>query len=57
MLLVVDGVHIDKVEIPKGYIYFAMAFSFAVELVNLKIRKKHKPVELRSPTLKEEENK
>lgn len=25
--------------VPKGYIYFAMAFSFAVELVNLRIRK------------------
>ncbi len=55
VLLVVEGVHIDKVEIPKGYIYFAMAFSFAVELINLKIRKAHKPVELRSPTLNEEQ--
>lgn len=53
VLLVVDGVHIDKVEIPKGYIYFAMAFSFSVELINLRIRKKHQPVELRSPTWKE----
>ena len=53
VLLVIEGVHIDKVEIPKGYIYFAMAFSFAVELVNLKIRKKSYPVELRSPTLEE----
>ncbi len=26
--------------IPKGYTYFAMAFSFAVELVNLKLREK-----------------
>ena len=55
VLLVVEGVHVDKVEIPKGYIYFAMAFSFAVELLNLKLRKSHKPVELRSPTLTEEE--
>ncbi len=54
VLLVVEGVHIDKVEIPKGYIYFAMAFSFAVELLNLKLRKPHKPVELRSPTLTED---
>lgn len=53
VLLVIEGIHIDKVEIPKGYIYFAMAFSFAVELLNLKFRKVHKPVELRSPTLKE----
>ena len=57
VLLVVEGVHVDKIEIPKGYIYFAMAFSFAVELINLKVRKQHKPVELRSPTLKEEEEK
>lgn len=56
VLLVVEGVHVDKIEIPKGYIYFAMAFSFAVELLNLKLRKPHKPVELRSPTLKEEDD-
>lgn len=55
VLLVVEGVHVDKIEIPKGYIYFAMAFSFAVELINLKVRKQHKPVELRSPTLNEGE--
>ena len=56
VLLVIEGVHIDKVEIPKGYIYFAMAFSFAVELLNLKFRKKTvKAVELRSPTWEEEQ--
>lgn len=27
------------VHIPKGYIYFAMAFSFAVEMLNMKVRK------------------
>jgi predicted tellurium resistance membrane protein TerC len=26
--------------VPKGYIYFAMAFSVAVEMLNLKMRKK-----------------
>jgi len=35
------GAHISK-----GYVYFAMAFSFAVELLNVKIRAKSKPVEL-----------
>lgn len=54
VLLVVEGIHVDKIEIPKGYIYFAMAFSFAVELLNLKLRKHHNPVELRTPTLEEE---
>lgn len=32
--------------IPKGYIYFAMAFSVAVEMLNLRLRRKAKPVEL-----------
>ncbi len=38
--------------IPKGYIYFAMGFSFAVELLNMWVRKKESkrnPVELREP--------
>lgn len=29
--------------IPKGYIYFAMAFSVVVEILNMKIRRKSKP--------------
>jgi predicted tellurium resistance membrane protein TerC len=33
--------------VPKGYIYFAMAFSFAVEMVNIRMRKKREPVVLR----------
>jgi predicted tellurium resistance membrane protein TerC len=32
--------------VPKGYIYFAMAFSVAVELLNMKVRKKAPPVKL-----------
>ena len=42
-------------EIPKGYIYFAMAFSFGVELLNMYIRKKQKkgsPVKLHEPRLR-----
>ncbi|MDP2385159.1 MAG: TerC family protein [Bacteroidota bacterium] len=55
VLLVVEGVHVDTIHLPKGYIYFAMAFSFSVEILNLKLRKKTTPpVELRSPTLIEE---
>ena len=33
--LIGDGINLH---IPKGYIYFAMAFSLLVELLNLKIR-------------------
>jgi len=43
--LVVEGLH---QHIPKGYIYFAMAFSVFVELLNLKVRKKRIPVKLKS---------
>jgi predicted tellurium resistance membrane protein TerC len=40
--------------IPKGYIYFAMAFSVAVEMLNIQMRKrKTKPVKLRK-SLEEE---
>lgn len=56
MLLVIEGVHIEKLEIPKGYIYFAMAFSFAVEIINLKIRKKSNPVKLRAPNFDEKKD-
>jgi len=33
-------------EIPKGYIYFAMAFSVGVEMLNIRLRKKAYPVQL-----------
>ena len=32
--------------IPKGYIYFAMAFSVFVEMINIRVRAKTKPVKL-----------
>lgn len=35
--------------IPKGYLYFAMAFSVCVELLNLRVRRRAKPVALRKP--------
>jgi len=37
--------------IPKGYIYFAMGFSVLVEMLNLRLRKKSAPVELRKPLI------
>jgi predicted tellurium resistance membrane protein TerC len=37
-------------EIPKGYVYFAMAFAVAVELLNIRMRKRApRPVELHEP--------
>ncbi len=35
--------------IPKGYIYFAMAFSVFVEVINLRVRRVTVPVHLREP--------
>ncbi|MBK9007464.1 MAG: TerC family protein [Anaerolineae bacterium] len=37
------------VHIPKGYIYFAMGFSVMVETLNLRMRQRSEPVQLRSP--------
>lgn len=37
--------------IPKGYTYFAMAFSVGVEMLNIKMRTKAKPVHLHKPDL------
>ncbi len=45
--LIAEGLHLH---IPKGYIYFAMAFSVMVEFLNMKLRAKSKaPIELKDP--------
>jgi len=45
--LMVEGF---DVHVPKGYIYFAMAFSVGVEMLNLRMRRKAPaPVRLRKP--------
>ena len=39
-----------SLHIPKGYIYFAMAFSVFVEMLNMKMRKtRTAPIRLRQP--------
>lgn len=43
LVLVVEGLH---VHVPKGYIYFAMAFSLGVEILNMKISRRGMPVKL-----------
>jgi predicted tellurium resistance membrane protein TerC len=49
--LIVEGLHHH---IPKGYTYFAMAFSVFVELLNLRLRKvRPAPVKLRTPYVSE----
>ncbi|WP_400193319.1 TerC family protein [Hymenobacter sp. B81] len=44
VMLVMESFH---QEIQKGYIYFAMFFSLVVEILNMRLRKQTKPVQLR----------
>lgn len=44
--LLAEGFH---QKIPKGYIYFAMAFSVLVEILNMRLRKKSEPIQLHKP--------
>jgi predicted tellurium resistance membrane protein TerC len=45
VVLVADG---SGYHVPKGYVYFAMAFSIGVEVLNIRMRKRiNKPVDLR----------
>jgi len=52
-MLFLEALHYD---IPKGYIYFAVAFSMLIELTNIRVRKKRKmkPVKLNKPFTDEE---
>ena len=57
-ILLVEGWNSEAAEALhlKNYAYFAMAFSFVVEIINMKMRKTvSAPVELREPELEEEE--
>jgi len=50
MSLVAEGM---GQHIPKGYIYFAMGFSIFVETLNLRVKSKLGPVQLRGPSFAE----
>lgn len=53
-MLIAEGAHLADVSIfdshvgsvPKGYLYFAIAFSLLVEVLNIRMQKKSKPVQL-----------
>lgn len=38
-MLFLEGLHYD---IPKGYIYFAVAFSLIIEMINIRVRRRKK---------------
>ncbi|RIV27009.1 TerC family protein [Fibrisoma montanum] len=54
-MLVAEGAHLSEVvffeqaigSVPKGYLYFAIAFSLLVEFLNIRLRKTQEPVQLR----------
>ena len=53
-MLILEGGHLAHFSflgseigaVPKGYLYFAIAFALLVEVLNMKMRKKQKPVQL-----------
>lgn len=55
-MLVAEGAHLSEVvffdqeigTVPKGYLYFAIAFSLLVEFLNIRLRKTQKPAPLRT---------
>jgi len=61
VMLLVEAAHLSQLsvfgsvvgEIPKGYIYFAIAFSLLVEFLNMKLQKKTDPVKLKDSKLKD----
>lgn len=44
-ILVIEGLHFH---VPKGYMYFSMAFAIIIEILNMRIRKRTKPVQLKN---------
>jgi predicted tellurium resistance membrane protein TerC len=54
-MLIAEGAHLAHLRfgdteigaVPKGYLYFAIAFSLGVEFLNLRLRKQKKPIQLR----------
>lgn len=62
VMLLAESAHLSNLEmfgshvssIPKGYIYFAIFFSLAVEFLNMRMSKK-KHIQLNNPTLEDED--
>jgi len=57
-MLILEGAHLAHLSVggshvapvPKGYLYFAIAFALMVEFLNIRLRKKSKPVQLHNAT-------
>ncbi len=61
-MLIAEAAHLSHTKvfdqeigaIPKGYLYFAIAFSLLVEFLNMRMRRKEKPEEIAEPSEKKE---
>ena len=61
-MLITEGAHLSHAEIlgqqvgaiPKGYLYFAIAFSLGVEALNMRVRKGKNLIHVSNPTLDSE---
>lgn len=61
-MLITEGAHLSNAEIfgqqvgaiPKGYLYFAIAFSLGVEALNMKVRKGKHLIQVSNPTKDDE---
>ena len=53
-MLIAEGAHLGEVvvagakigSVPKGYLYFAIAFSLGVEFLNMRLRRRERPIQL-----------
>lgn len=50
LVLITEGL---SFHIPKGYVYFAMGFSVFVEMINIRVAKKTRPVALHAPRVED----
>jgi predicted tellurium resistance membrane protein TerC len=61
-MLITEGAHLSHAEIfgqqvgaiPKGYLYFAIAFSLGVEALNMRVRKGKNLIHVSNPLLDDE---
>lgn len=54
-LLVSEAILPEDKRLPKSYVYFAMAFSFFVEILNIRVKNKSKVIKLNNPTIENAE--
>lgn len=54
-LSIFDSIHLESV--PKGYLYFGIAFALSIELINMRIKKGKNPVKFHNTEIQKNSNK